>query len=76
MRNVVKKRKSAHCFQWLRDARQEMSREMAGMTPEERSSYIHIGAEKALGELPKLSPEMAKKERDRFLHPTVSVAKK
>ena len=29
------------CFQWIRDVREQMTRDMEGMTPEERSDYIH-----------------------------------
>lgn len=35
------------CFQWIRDIRAEMTRDMEGMTPEERSSYINNRYEEA-----------------------------
>ncbi len=35
------------CFQWIRDVRAEMTRDMEGMTPEECSEYINERYEKA-----------------------------
>ena len=57
------------CFQWIRDARAQMDRDMEHMTPEERVDYIHAGATEALKTMPKLTIEEARRQRRAFLHP-------
>ncbi len=57
------------CFQWIRDARAQMNKDMENMTPEERVAYIHTGATEALKTMPTLTIEEARRQRQAFLHP-------
>ena len=66
MEKKVRKDKYA-CFQWIRDVRAEMARDMAGMTPDERVEYMHTRAEAANRRLPRYTPEEAKKKLAAFL---------
>ena len=62
------------CFQWIRDIREKMSKEMEHMTPEEQVAYIRAGAEKALSQMPKYSLEEADRRRQASLHPEAAPA--
>ncbi len=45
------------CFQWIRNVRAGMARDMQGMTPEERSAYINNRYEEAKKERPQYTLE-------------------
>ncbi len=57
------------CFQWIRDIRTEMSRDMADMTLEERAAYLRDRHEEAQKGRSRLSPAHAKRRRDAILYP-------
>ena len=63
------------CFQWIRDIRVKMNKDMEHMTPKERVAYIRAGADEVLRGLPKLSLEDARRQRWAVLHLEETVTK-
>ncbi len=64
------------CFQWIRDIREEMARDMEGMTPEERAAYMNARGEKARQNRHQFTPEEARKIREEILHGPLPTKKK
>ncbi len=64
----MKKSKDKYaCFQWIRDVRAEMNRDMENMTAEERVEYINARYEKAREGRPVYTLEESKRLLAEFL---------
>jgi hypothetical protein len=57
------------CFQWIRDIRADMSRDMAGMTLEERAAYLEKRHKEAQKGRSRPSPAQARRRRNAVLYP-------
>ncbi len=64
----MKKSKDKYaCFQWLRDVRAEMSRDMENMTPEETVDYLDARYEKARVGRPQYTLEESRQLMEKYL---------
>ncbi len=63
------------CFQWIRDIREQMTRDMEGMTLEERAAYMNARGEEAQASRQHFTPEEAKRIRDEYLNAPIPVKK-
>ena len=55
------------CFQWIRDVRAEMARDMEGMTSEQCSDYINRRYEESRKIRPRYTIEESRKFVDKYL---------
>lgn len=55
------------CFQWIREIRAEMTRDMEGMTPEERSAYINKRYEEVQKDRPRYTLEESHALLEKYL---------
>ncbi len=75
MKKPMKKDKFA-CFQWIRDIRAEMSKDMENMTGEERVAYIHARSAEASKDWPQYTREESKELIKQYFEDPPAVGQK